>query len=157
MNNTYAIAYTQVLEILKHIPKYEYNKIDKAKIDFFEKNKDINYSFTIDENKPLNVQDISEEANAILVSLYRDYFATEKQKEILNNILEENEKIYQENLRKKYNPDDIFKKETTQTAENTTIENIDEINSEQTQLIEYKENIFTKIIKKIKSIFLKNK
>ena len=35
----YANAYTEVLEILKYIPKEDYNKIPKNKIELYETNK----------------------------------------------------------------------------------------------------------------------
>ena len=39
MNDTYECSYVEVLEILKHIPKEEHDKIPKELIEFFEKNK----------------------------------------------------------------------------------------------------------------------
>ena len=104
MNDNYARAYTEVLEILNYLPNEEYNKIPKWKIEFFNKNKDNNYIYTFDK-----LENISKEANAIIVSLFRDYFATPIQKEKLDKILNQNEIKYQENLSEKYNPDSIFK------------------------------------------------
>ena len=83
MNNLYAKAYTEVLEIINHFSEDEYKKIPKEKIDFYEKHKDRKYDFKINPNIDLAEQNISRKANAILVSLFRDYFATAKQKEIL--------------------------------------------------------------------------
>ena len=40
VTTNYKIAYSEVLEILKHISEEEYNKIPKEKIEFY-KNKDI--------------------------------------------------------------------------------------------------------------------
>ena len=45
MNNTYSLSYVEVLEILKHIPKEDYEKIPKEKIEFYENNKDKNYIY----------------------------------------------------------------------------------------------------------------
>ena len=56
----------------------------------------------------------------------------------------ENEQKYQEELRQKYNPDNIFSKKN---------KNIIEIEDNQTQLIEYKETIFRRILNKIKALF----
>ena len=56
----------------------------------------------------------------------------------------ENEQKYQEELRQKHNPDNIFSKKN---------KNIIEIEDNQTQLIEYKETIFRRILNKIKAIF----
>ena len=44
-NNTYARAYTEILEIIKYFPKEEYAKIPKEKIEFYKKNMDTNYNY----------------------------------------------------------------------------------------------------------------
>lgn len=79
-NDKYAKAYTEVLEILKYLPQNEYNKIDTERIKFFEANKDTSYKFRINPDIPLEKQNISIEANSIIIVLFRDYFATETQK-----------------------------------------------------------------------------
>lgn len=141
MTNTYAKAYTEVLEILKYLPKEEYNKIPRNKIEFYDKHKDKDYIFRFDETKPLNEQYISREANAVVVTLFRDYFASETQKEKLENILKNNYIKQQEELQIKYNTNDIFKNK--QNNENIP----------KNELIVYKENIFLRIIKRIKNFF----
>ena len=85
---TYSMACTEVLAVLKHyLNSADFNKIPKEKIEFLEQNKDCNYKFSINKNIPLEKQAISEMANSIIVTLYRDYFASEKQKETLKEIL----------------------------------------------------------------------
>ncbi len=141
MDKKYARAYTEVLEILKHIPKEEYDMIPKTEIQFYENNCDKNYKYEFDENIDIKDQQISKEANAVIVSIYMNYFANEKQKGIINEILNQNSiKAEQEKLNK-YNPDAIFKEETSQ---NLPVE----INEE-------KENFFKRIFNKLKSIFAK--
>ena len=118
MNNSYAKAYTEVLEIISHFSEEEYKKIPKEKIEFYEKNKDRNYNFKINPYIDLGEQNISENASVILISLFRDYFATDKQKEILKNLLQQNQdKIDRENYQK-YNPDNIFKNRPYNNFEN---------------------------------------
>lgn len=139
INNTYAKAYTEVLEIVKYFPKEEYSKIPLEKINFYKKNMDRNYHFSINPELDLSEQSISKEANAIIVTLFRDYFATEEQKIKLTKILENNQKKEEEEKREKYNPDNIFKDYNKQ--ENDKNEN--QINTN-TQLIKYQESFFTK-------------
>ena len=143
MTTTYAMAYTELLELLRYLPKEEYDRIPKEKIEFYEKNKDKNYEFVFDPAKPLQEQNISRKTNGIIVMLFRDYFATEEQKEKLKTILKRNDEKLQKEASEKYNPDNLFKQrniiETGQVEENNA-------------LIEYKESIFTKIIKFIKRI-----
>lgn len=140
INNTYAKAYKEVLEIIKYFPEKEYNKIPKEKIEFYKDNMDKNYEFTINPAIDLSKQNISIEANAIIVALFKDYFATEKQREIIDNILESNEQKEEQEKREKYNPDDLFKNKNT----NRIIQNIQENNIEEKALVEYKETFFTK-------------
>ena len=111
MSNIYARAYTEVIEIINHFSEEEYNKIPKEKIEYYEKNKDANYIFKIDPNTDLDKQNISKKAYSILVSLFRDYYATDRQKEILNNLLLQNEQKLEEEKLKKYNQNEIFKKD----------------------------------------------
>lgn len=53
---------------------------------------DKDYEFAINAEINLSEQNISKEANAIIITLYQDYFATEEQKQKIKEILELNEK-----------------------------------------------------------------
>ena len=140
MNNKYARAYKEVLEIIKYFPKEEYNKIPKEKIDFFNQNMDKDYSFEINPNIDLSEQNISIEANATIVALYMDYFATEEQKEKIIKILKQNEIKEEAEKSKKYNPEDLFRNKNKVEVETEVEENI----VEEKSLVEYKESFFTK-------------
>ena len=141
INSKYAKAYTEVLEIIKYFPLEEYDKIPEEKIEFYKNNMDKNYVFTINPEIELSEQNISSEANAVIVNLFIDYFASEEQKIKINEILDLNQKREEQERREKYNPDDIFKK-VNNTTEITNIE-ISE-NNTNTALIEYKESFFTR-------------
>lgn len=142
MNNSYAQAYAEVLEILKYIPKEEYNRIPKDKIEFYKENMDKSYNFSINPNIDLDKQNISLKANSILVDIYQEFFATEEQKILIDKILYENELAAEEEKRKKYNPDDIFKQDN-EKKESIKIEKVESSEA----LIEYKESFFTKLKK----------
>ena len=141
VNTVYARAYTEVLEILRYFPEEEYAKIPIEKIIFYQNNKDKNYNFTINPEIDLDKQNISSEANAIIVNLFRDYFATEEQKIKIKEILDLNQKKEEQEKREKYNPDDIFKKVNNNIG-TTNIETSD--NNTNTALIEYKESFFAR-------------
>ena len=79
----YANAYTEVLDILKYISKEDYEKIPKSKIKVFEENCNKNYSFTYDENKTLDEQNVSEITKVIIAILFRDYWATKEQRYVI--------------------------------------------------------------------------
>ena len=146
MSNAYSKAYVEVLEIISHFSEEDFKKIPKSEIDFYNENKDNEYEFKINPNIDLNEQNISREANAILVALYRDYFATENQKQILEKLLKQNEQKEEEKKREKYNPDDIFKKD----KEYSKIENNNEILP-----IEIEEKWYQKILDFFRGLFVK--
>jgi len=148
MTNTYEKAYTEVLEILRFLPRDEYDKIPKEEIDFYESHRDKEYQYNYDPSKGLNEQAISREANAVLVSIFRDFFASEVQKEKLNQILTTNEQRQQAQLREQYNPNHIFQNKAKK-AKTAELENNE-------KMVPYKESIFAKLFKKIRAIFQPN-
>ena len=146
MNNEYSKAYTEVLEILSHIPKEDFSKVPNKKIEFYKRYMDKEYEYTIDETLEFNQQSMSDITKAILANIFRDYWATEYQKEkILAKERYDMEEI--ENQRKeKYNPDSIFKNKTQEEQKVV----------QETALIEYKEqNFFQKILNIIMDFFKK--
>ena len=64
MNESFSVACTQVLEILKYLPQDEYQKIPKYEIEFLQSKKDEQYKFDIDKSLPLQQMNISKRANA---------------------------------------------------------------------------------------------
>ena len=146
INSKYAKAYTEVLEVIKYFSEEDYNKIPKNKIEFYKENMDKNYDFTINPDIDLSEQNLSPEANAIIVTLYRDYFATEEQKQKIKEILELNEKKAEQEKREKYDSDNLF------INYNRPKDNVRE-----TALVEYEENFFIKFKNFImKLLHLKN-
>lgn len=146
MDKTYAKAYTEVLEILKHLPKEEYEKIPKTEIQFYESNCDRNYKYLYDESLKVEQQKISREANTVIISIYMNYFANEKQKGIIEELLKRNSIEEEKVKNEKYDVDNIFKNNENK---NSSSENLPiEIDNK-------KENFIKKIINKIRSIFSK--
>lgn len=142
----YACAYREVIEILKYTNKDDVNKIPSDKILLWRDNMKEDYNFEIDEEKPLSEQNISKEARAILANIFKQYWATDYQKERI----EAKEKYDVEQIEKekyaKYNPNDIFKNRKQETSKDGNISNT-------VAMVEYKESIFKRIIDKIKGIF----
>jgi len=106
----YANAYAEVLEILKHVSNEDYNKIPKEKIELFEKNANLNYDFSYDINKTLDEQNVSKKAKTIIAILFRDYWATDAQRKKIKAKEQYDRRMKEEENRKKYNPDNLFKK-----------------------------------------------
>lgn len=145
INDVYRKAYTEVMEIIDHFSKEEYSKIPEEKIDFYRENMDREYQFKINPNVDLAEQNISREANAILISLFRDYFATEIQKEKINVLLKKNQEQLEELKRQKYSYDNLFK------AKKEEVKDVETLKSEM-QLVEYKETFFNKFVNFIKKL-----
>lgn len=81
VNIEYANAYTEVIEILNHIPKSDYDKIPNDMIEVFTTNNNKEYKFNYDVSKTLNEQNVSKIAKTIIAILFRDYWATPVQRE----------------------------------------------------------------------------
>jgi hypothetical protein len=135
VKETYEKAYVEVLEVLKYIPQKDYNKIPCEKIEFYNKNKDSQYAYKFDETLPIEEQKLSKKARVILISLFRDYLATETQKKEINAKIANNTIEIEKRKRAKYNPSDIFKK--VEKEENVK-------NNASISLIEHKKSFFTK-------------
>ena len=136
-------ALYQISEILKYVDDSLKNKIPEKFINYIESNKSKNYNWEIDTTLPLEQQELLQPTKEILTIIYRNYICNDNEKKELDKILNENEIKYQNELREKYNPDDIFKIK----RKNEQIEN------ETTELVVYKESFFKKILSKIKLFF----
>ena len=94
----YRNAFKEVDEILKYTDIDLVNKIPKKFIYFLRENMNNNYEFNVQEGLHLNKQKLSEEANNILALIYRDYWATEEEKEEFRKKDEEERKLNEEKL-----------------------------------------------------------
>lgn len=144
-SDTYATAYVEILEIIKHMEQKYRDKIPTRLITFFEKNKDSNYKFefnNIDENAN---EIFSQKTIDLLAMLQLKYLATESEKEILNKLLEDNDKKFQAELREKYSSDNLFI--------NKQINIKTEEKENDVSVVPYKESFFKKLKKWFKNIF----
>ncbi len=140
-------AYSEIDEFLGLITEEERNEIPKKLRDFFKEEKDTSYRKNINSNIPIKEQNLKEETLAIIALLNLQYWCKdEDEKQRLQQIYANNENKYQAELRKKYNPDNIFKNNKKDiTAENNSSEDI----SINMQIVEYKEPVFKRIVNKI--------
>ena len=132
-------AYVEVLEILKYIPIEDYNKIPNEIIENMQLNIDKEYKYTITHFDNFQEQEMLKETETILAVLFRDYWATEEER---NKILEKEKydlDVLEKEKRKIYNPDNIFKNKIENNHSQT------EIKENSNMLIEYKTSFFTKL------------
>ena len=73
-------ALTEVYFVLSNLNKDEYNKIPIKIIKAIKENMNIDYRFNIDEEINIMKQTFLQETRAILFNLFRDYLATDEQK-----------------------------------------------------------------------------
>lgn len=147
-NIEYSNALYQINEILKYMAPNLKARIPKKFISYFENNKSQEYNWTIDESLPLEKQDLLPTTKEILTVLYKDFICDDMERVKLEKTLNSNELKYQEELRKKYNPNNIFedRQKNTEYAE---------IQMKDTKIVTYKESFLSKIISRIKLIFHK--
>lgn len=103
-------AYSEVNCFLELIGKELSNKIPLKLRDFFKREMDANYIPNINPQIPIKEQNLKRKTIAIIAGLNLQYWCKEDRKQELLEIYSNNEKKYQEELREKYNPDDIFKR-----------------------------------------------
>ena len=134
-------AYAEVVEILDNMSLEDRNKIPKKVYDFFIEKSSKDYIKHLNKNIALCKQDIRDDTKEILAILLTNYWCkTENEKNDLLKLFRENELKYQQELREKYNPDNIFKKCTQEnTIEEKNIEN-------EFALVEYKEESIEKVV-----------
>ena len=139
-------AYAEVYTILQELNEEEYNKIPPEVIKTIEANRNEEYEYELDDELELKDQPMLSETKAILFNLFRDYLATPEQKAKI--IRMQNEARQKNELKKQqmYNRD-VF---TNRQKEDTVQQN-----NETMQIVEYKENLFKRIINKIKKFFIR--
>ena len=147
LSNNYRMAITEVLEILKNVEIDEYNKIPQKIITFLEEQKDSNYIFAIKSNQNFEDLKIMNETKGFLSLIYYSYMCnSDEERKLYLLTLNNNEKKFQDDLRKKYDYSNLFK-DKTEKKENLIVDN------NTTQLVKYKENFFVKFINYIKKLF----
>lgn len=105
-------ACNEVLVLLKMLPEAELKKIPETEIKFLEEHRDVNYNFSVNPEVPINEVNISIKAKAILVVLWKKYFATDIQKQKLDKILQENSMKEEQKKQEEYQYSDMFKNNT---------------------------------------------
>lgn len=153
MENNYPKAYKEVVEVLKFIPEESVKKIPQAVIDTFKARMDNDYNFKVDTNKSFEEQNLLEETKAIFANIFRDYWATPYQKERIKAKEKYDRQIIEEEKKKRYSMEDIFKNKET-IKHNKYVSLNEKNNCERNLPIEIKEKkIYYKLIEFIKKIF----
>ena len=145
---TYANAMAETLYYLKGIRQEDIDKIPKKFMEFLEENASKDYECNFDYTKPLKELNLRDETKGIIGAICLNFLcSSDEQKKMLLDKLKINEQNYQEELREKYNPDNIFKNDKTEIAK--------PVPNEMALKPVEKQSILERIFSKIKSVFKK--
>ena len=148
MNKKTKEIYSEVYQFLNLLGNDYIDKLPTSLINMLREKREVNYNPEYTYDIPLNEQNIKKETMSIIALLYLNYWCEdEKEKLEVKQILKSNEDNYQLELRKRYNPDNIFKNHKQELKKVEA--NIDD----ETSMIPYKKSTFRKIINKLKSAF----
>lgn len=136
-----AVEFNSILEYTSEDLK---NKIPKKFLDFLQSIQSKTYKFEYDKTKKLDEQKLKPKTRGLIALVYQDYICNEAEKEEYIQKSQKLIKQIEESKREKYNPNDIFKDKKIETDKDTT---------NTVEIVEYKESIIKRIIRKIKNIF----
>ena len=132
-------ALAQTYYILNGFNKINKNKIPNTLINTISENMDKDYK---------NTSELLEETREILYAILNKYVLSQSQKDKLAEYYRFYDAKMEEEKTKKYQYKDLFENNKNEIKQTEIREN-----AENLSLIEYKENIFKKILNKIKRIF----
>ena len=143
------MAYSEIYEILNLMEDEDKERVPQEVRDFFEEQRMKEYKPKIRTDIPLTEQNLKRETVVLLTILVINYWCdSEEEKQSFIDELEKNEKIKMK-LQEKYNPDNLFKNRK-KTKEDVVMEQVENV-----EMIQYKENLFTKLKKWFEKIFNK--
>lgn len=140
-NNSINNAYAEVYDIILHLNNNLKSKIPSKFIEIIKENRNMNYSVNIDYSKKIVEQNILYDTKVILSVIYRDFLVDSETKNKLKN----EDKLLTE---KDYNYNDLFKSNKNEMKQTEIKEKVQNVS-----LVQYKENIFTKVLNNIKKLF----
>lgn len=142
------IAYAEIDSFIELLPKEEKEKISSKLKQYFKAEKDKETTKKLSMDIPIEEQNLQEETWNLIAMVYLKYLCEdEKEKKELEQIYDENEKKYREEMKEKYNPEKIL--------ENRGKKNIVQQEEKNLPIKVQKESIIQKIIKFINKLFHK--
>ena len=145
-------------EYINKLPSDLYKMIEDSKKDIQNK------TISVEELENMTVK--KDTIAMIALFHYKYWCESDEEREELKKIFEENQILKDEEVRKKYDLDNIFKQDSNKEenvvenkqSESSTEEKIEETIQEEntTDMIEPKESFWNNLISKIKSFFKKN-
>lgn len=142
----YANAMAETLWYLRGIRKEDVNKIPTSVINYLIKYSNKDYKCNFDYNASMEDMHLLDETKVLITSICYSYWCDDEiEKAKLREILQKNEKAYEIWQRELYDPNKIFGKNNQSQ--------VDKAEEEQALAIKQKENLFTKMINRIRRLF----
>lgn len=138
----YKSSISEVLDIINNMEDIYRGKISTKFMEFLVKNQNENYINHMNPNFEMNEQIKGKKTKEILAIIAYNYWYNEEQREEYKKRLKENEEIHQQELRKLYDTDNLFKR--NRESEDTNNMHI---------MVVQKKKWYQKIFEKIKGIF----
>ena len=136
-------AFSEVKCILDFLPIHYTEKLQKKLLNIINSLYDEKFKIKINPNIELKKQNFTEDTKNIIAVLKYNYWCkNDEEKENLARMFKENEDKYQEDLREKYNPDNIFKNRKNEDTESNNL-----------PVVIKKENLFIRALNFIKDFF----
>lgn len=136
-------AYREVYIILNYVEEELLNKIPKDFIDMLENKMNREYEYKYNEKLDFEEQEILQETKVVFAYIFLNYWSTKDENNLIMKKFRQDIMLNEKN-KPQYNQEELFKNKKEKTIEET----------KEKQMIEYKkENIFTRILRKIKNIF----
>lgn len=138
--------YSEVYSILNLLGESYIKKLPVSLFNMIKEEKRQDYNPKYDSKINLEQQNIKRETLSMIALFHLNYWCnSDEEKNELKTLFKTNEEKHQAEIREKYNPDNLFKKRSLQQEENVITNEV--------AMVEYKEPLFKKIINKIKRIF----
>ena len=138
--------YSEVYSILNLLGESYIKKLPVSLFKMIKEEKRQDYNPKYDSKINLEQQNIKRETLSMIALFHLNYWCnSDEEKNELKTLFKTNEEKHQAEIREKYNPDNLFKKRSLQQEENVVTNEV--------AMVEYKESIFKRFINKIKNIF----
>ena len=138
--------YSEVYSILNLLGEGYIKKLPVSLFNMINEEKRQDYNPIYDSKIKLEEQNIKKETLSMIALFHLNYWCnSDEEKNELKTLFKTNEEKHQAEIREKYNPDNVFKRRSTQQKEYTVTNEV--------AMVEYKEPLFKRFINKIKRIF----
>ena len=146
MNEQTQEIYSEVYSILNLLGESYIKKLPVSLFNMIKEEKRQDYNPKYDSKINLEQQNMKRETLSMIALFHLNYWCnSDEEKNELKTLFKTNEEKHQAEIREKYNPDNLFKKRSTQHEEYVVTNEV--------AMVEYKEPFLKRIFNKIKRMF----